>query len=48
MTKLNNTVAGTFAIAATLVTIAAATPLRAEPARVAVAHQRRRNFLGFD
>jgi UrcA family protein len=38
MTKLNNTVAGTFAIVATLVTIAAATPLRAEPARVAVAY----------
>jgi len=38
MTKLNTTVAGTFAIVATFVTIAAATPLRAEPVRVAVAY----------
>lgn len=38
MQTIKNTVAGTFAIVATFVTIAAATPLRAEPVSVPVAY----------
>lgn len=38
MQTLKNTVAGTFALVATFVTVAAATPLRAEPASVPVAY----------
>lgn len=38
MQSLKNTVAGTFAVVATFITVAAATPLRAEPVSVAVAY----------
>lgn len=38
MQTIKNTIAGTFAIVATFVTVAAATPLRAEPVSVPVAY----------
>ena len=38
MQSFKNTVAGTFAVVATFITVAAATPLRAEPVHVPVAY----------
>lgn len=38
MNNLKNTVAGSFALVATFITVAAATPLRAEPVSVPVAY----------
>ena len=38
MKTIKNTVAGTFALVATFVTVAAATPLRAEPVQARVAY----------
>lgn len=38
MNSIKNTLAGSFALVATFVTVAAATPLRAEPVSVAVAY----------
>lgn len=38
MKTIKNTLAGTFALVATFITVAAATPLRAEPAQARVAY----------